>query len=194
MPTSDGIDRELPIRQEPLEPQGFIHTNYPNKGRFDRVQNRDDLIVKPYGGMWTSTLHYRDDTATSAYVDWCAASGHGLCDGQTLYRLEPDPDCRVLEIDTVLDLRAIVDEYERADLGDARSYTTTFAPVDFEAIAADFDAIRLTANGQRVTRFSRPGLYGWDSECVLAFDYIWNSATIVRRIDPEDEHTEVNND
>jgi len=39
---------------------------------------------------------------------------------------------------------------------------------DFLAIAkSGIDALWLTVRGERATRYTTPGLYGWDCECVL---------------------------
>ena len=39
--------------------------------------------------------------------------------------------------------------------------------LDWDKIARDFDAVRLTEGGQHVTRFTHPGLYGWDVESTV---------------------------
>lgn len=50
---------------------------------------------------------------------------------------------------------------------------------DFEAIhEAGVDAVYLTQQGERETRFNDPSLYGWDCECVL----VMNSEAINRAI------------
>ena len=38
---------------------------------------------------------------------------------------------------------------------------------DFEAMAKDYDVIKLTDEGQWKTRLTNPSLYGWDCECIL---------------------------
>ena len=182
-------DIELPICEEPLQPQGFVHQNRPSESEFKLPTNRDDGIVKPSGGMWTSTITEEDGQPTNGWLEWCSAERWGLSDQHTLYRLEPETYLQVLEIDSATDLQRVLHLYERDDLPEVL-LNGTFAPLDFEALAGGFDAIRLTECGQRDTRFSRPGLYGWDSECVLALDWIWQSVEVVRPIDPEAEYRE----
>jgi len=182
-------DIDLPIREEPLEPQGFVHQDYPNRGRFEMPSNRDDGIVKPSGGMWTSTLYEEDGHLTNGWLEWCSSGRWGLTEEHTLYELEPESHLQVLEIDSYADLQRVLQVYGRDDLPEPL-LNSTFAPLDFEALAGGFDAIRLTEAGQRDTRMTRPGLYGWDSESVLALRWIWEDARIVRSIDPEAEYRE----
>jgi len=39
--------------------------------------------------------------------------------------------------------------------------------LDFEQLSKTYDAVWLTYNGERKTRYSNPDLYGWDCESVL---------------------------
>jgi len=183
--TIDGI--ELPTREEPLEPQGFVHQHRPSEARFELPMNRDDGIVKPKGGMWTSTLYEENGQLTNGWIDWCSAERWGLGGQQALYKVEPESHAHVLEIDSYTDLQRVLEVYRRDDLPDVL-LAGTFAPLDFEALASGFDAIRLTEKGQRETRMTTPGLYGWDSECVLSLRWIWDECEVVRDIDPDTEY------
>lgn len=142
--------------------QAFVHGEEPSPDRFDPPTNSDRMVNKPDGGLWTST--FRED-GSCAWLDWCQAEHWGLSEESLLYALEPEPDILVVEIDSEADLHRIVDEWERDDLD--RMVSRMYAPLDFEAIATEYDAIHLTGNGQRETRFATPGLYGWDTECTL---------------------------
>jgi len=142
--------------------QAFVADREPRESRFDRPENTGELANKPAGGLWTSTL--RDD-GTSAWVEWCRAERWGLTDESRLFTLEPDADVSVLVVDSETDLHALLDRFGRDDPGFLPKQQ--FARIDFERIATAYDAVHLTDAGQRATRFSRPGLYGWDCESTL---------------------------
>jgi len=147
--------------------QCFIHDTEPQAERFDPPKNTGQLVSKPEGGLWTSTL--RAD-GTSGWLDWCQAENWGIGEESVLYALEPKADCSVLVIDSEDDLHTVLESYSR-DETDFPSRIQMFAPLDFEALQERYDAIQLTENGQLETRFTTPGLYGWDSECSLWLRY-----------------------
>lgn len=172
---------DLPhITANDLGAQVFIHRERPEPSRFDRPTNKNDLMCKPDGGLWTSTL--RSD-GTTAWGEWCRAED--FAGGEyPRWRLEPAPTVQLYEVDTEADLLRLLDVYQRTDTGSRRypSGTTvgdhpdsvgaypsgTFAQIDFEQMHAEgWDGIHLTEHGQRETRFSTPGLYGWDCESTL---------------------------
>lgn len=153
--------------------QAFVHTERPSRESFREVENWDPtneaqnggLYIKPYGGMWTSTLRETDDGLTCGWVEWCRAESWGLTDESRVFALDVG-DVRVFEIDGTDDLAALLDAYGR-DPG-LPGLTRSFAAPDYEALRGDgYDGVRLTDRGQRETRFSRPGLYGWDAESTV---------------------------
>lgn len=138
----------------------------PQPERIDPIQNPDTPTGnKPYGGIWTSTL--RDD-GSSAWIDWCRKEEWGISDDMAVWKLAPNPDATILVIDTYDDFRELLDAFGWEIMGKRA--------VDYERIAADteYDAMRLTSNGQRDTRFERPGLYGWDVESTVWFDWVFS--------------------
>lgn len=120
--------------------------------------------VKPLGGLWTSPLL---PDGTTGWVHWKIDAGYGDPD-LPLTRLRAHPDARVWVIDELADLEALGREFP----GDATedwqiAMLGLNGGVDWLAAATGHDAVWLTARGERWTRFSRPGLYGWDCETVF---------------------------
>lgn len=143
----------------------YLSETYPSLESFEPVENKDDGVHKPRGGLWTSTL--RDDT--SGWLDWCKAESFYSGD-EIVWLLYPEDELDIYEIDSQADLLTLLDHFERPG-GDPAidAQRGTFAPIDFETMAEEYDAIHLTEEGQWDTRMTRPGLYGWDSECYLWF-------------------------
>lgn len=156
-----------------VDTQMWIGESELSQSTFEPVQNQDDPIHKPRGGLWTSTV--RDDER-SGWLDWMETNDFYTGD-EEVWHLEPEDDLDVMLIEDKPHLEAILENYSR-DLGhpSLAIQSRTFAPLDFEGIAENYDAIRLTYEGQWNTRMTRPGLYGWDCETVLwlrwAFDSI----------------------
>lgn len=150
------------MTEPPLGTQAFIDDTPPRRARFDPPTNRDQMPHKPDGGLWTSTLQ---EDGSCAWLDWCQAERWGLTAESKLYALEPEPDISVFEIDRDDDLQRALAEWRRGDVSPV--VARMFAPLDFEAMATEYDAIHLTEWGQVHTRHSHPSLYGWDTECTL---------------------------
>lgn len=156
---------ELPaIETRHLGVQAFVHRRPPTPSEYDEPTNTNDLMCKPDGGLWTSTL--RSD-GTTAWGEWCRAEDFAGGD-YPLWRLWLRDGTRVYQIHSEQDLADLLGIYQRTDEV-ARAYpVSSFAKIDFESMRADgWDGIHLTDTGQRETRFTRPGLYGWDCESTL---------------------------
>ena len=147
-----------------VDTQMWIGTAELSPSKFEQPQNQDDPVHKPRGGLWTSTV---TDDHRSGWLDWVERESFHSGE-EEVWHLEPEDGLDVMIIEDQPHLDAILENYGR-DLGTATLATQarTFAPLDFEAIAENYDAIRLTEQGQWNTRMSRPGLYGWDCESVL---------------------------
>ena len=135
------------------------------------------LHCKPYGGFWTSTFT-PDAEYDSDWIRWCSSEGFHA--GRETFRLAVESDLRIVEVDTLSDLRNVLERYEN----DAEPYVNIphEQALDFEALAEDFDGMRLTAEGQVKTRMpgmSQPNLYGWDSECTLWFSWSFEDVEYV---------------
>lgn len=144
-------------------PQLFIHPERPSAEKFEEPSNADGPPNKPDGGMWTSS--YEDGTC--AWLRWVESeqwSPHPI-DELEGWLLEPRDDLDLYVINSKTDLDAIMNEFSHEGL------IPSMPTIDFEAIADVYDGIWLTARGQAETRFSMPGLYGWDCESTLHFSY-----------------------
>ena len=109
------------------------------------IGNRN--FVKPKGGLWASPV-----ASAYGWKEWCEAEQFGDLSTHFEFRFTG----KTLTIDSEFDLLAVPWQ--------------GYGP-DFEAMAASgIDAVYLTEAGQDATRFSDPGLYGWDCECVLVMN------------------------
>lgn len=138
----------------------------PKAEEFDPIgENR--LCCKPHGGMWTST-HTLDAEHATDWIRWCSTDG--FMSGRHMWRLSVKDDLDIIEVDDLDDLIAVVQRFENEDYG-----TTTALrdrAIDFRFMAEEYDAMRLTKEGQKRTRMTdmgEPDLYGWDAESTLWF-------------------------
>jgi len=127
---------------------------------------RNDLFVKPLGGVWLSP--------PGAWVQWCRGEDWDEPDAKVDQPFDRAllADHKFVVIDTLQDLKDLMVFYEyewpterKAQFG----LLSEMRFLDFEALACDFDGIYLTDAGQWATRLSDPKLYGWDLESVLWF-------------------------
>ena len=116
--------------------------------------------VKPHGGLWTST-YTPDEKYCSDWIVWCVREEMYEWVSDSCYILYPNPDAKILTIDSKEDLKRVIDQYHIVKNG--KKY------LDYERISKDFDAIHLTERGQWDTRLLEPNLYGWDCESTLWF-------------------------
>jgi len=147
----------------------------PKPEEFDPVDGEKHLKIKPVGGMWTSTFT-PDADHDSDWIRWC--STEGFLSGRHAWRLTPKEDPRIIEVDSMEDLWAVVQRFEDEEYLPEYPQGVQDYALDFEAMADEFDAMRLTEEGQRKTRLTgskEPDLYGWDSECTLWFRWAFES-------------------
>jgi hypothetical protein len=152
---------------DPPGRQLFIGEHQPEANRMTQIVSRG--WVKPRGGLWTAT--YLGPRLGSAWVQWCLTEGvYVPNDGEwSGWLLTPRPGIRVATIDTHADLEALY-----------RRYPDDYAPHHpkpaWYALAADLDAVHLTAAGEAATRFTYPlTLYGFDCETWLWFRWCFES-------------------
>lgn len=152
-----------------MREQLFIGYEKPNPARMNAVENKQYGFVKPTGGLWTST--YRpDEPVGSGWGEWCIEADYRDIYASSWWLLTPSEESRIVTINTLKDLKALMREYKYCPHG---------APYpDFEAISRDYDAIHLTDKGQCETRLSMPeNLYGWDCESTLWFRWVFTEVT-----------------
>lgn len=157
-----------------IRTQMWIGEEEPQRSKFEQVSNSDDLIHKPLGGLWTSTV--RDD-GTSDWLDWVNTEDF-YHEDQEVWFLEPREELDIVRIDRQVELESIIERYDRRERPSEPPLVVaadSFAPIDFERMAEEHDGIHLTESGQWETRMSRPGLYGWDAETVCWFHWRFES-------------------
>lgn len=111
--------------------------------------------IKPDGGLWTSPVN-----SNWGWKDWCKAEDFADCNEANSFTLLLKETAKVFVIDTLKDLT-------QAPLVQSIGMKN-FKYINFELLASQYDAIYLTVNGERATRWSQPvSLYGWDCESVL---------------------------
>lgn len=127
---------------------------------FENVRNR--CHVKPLGGLWASPVR-----CAYGWESWCLEQEFNL-DGlvesfQTVYT------GRTLIVNCVEDLNDLI--WQRHDFNTNFRDCYWFNWPDYEAMARHgIDAIYLTEEGEFVTRHTKPGLYGYDCECVFVMN------------------------
>jgi hypothetical protein len=141
---------------------------------FRPVVNSDiGASAKPHGGLWTAPVAEAGPDGTvlrTAWTDWYRDNEYGTDDYAHFLWIRPRPDARVLLIDTLDDLRAIVAAYPAVPARPALDFLRNKYP-DWPALAAaGWDAVFLTDDGQWATRlplYREPELYTWDCATVL---------------------------
>lgn len=121
-------------------------------------------------GLWTST-YTPDAEDLSDWLRWCRVDSKWTY--PLRFVLEPEPDLKILVVDTMKDLEKIVARYQGGYGGWVSSFT---ARLDFEQMLADgYDGMHLTEEGQWRTRLTEPNLYGWDCESTIWFRWVFKS-------------------
>lgn len=117
---------------------------------FVPIKNRQD--TKPEGGLWASPVG-----CAYGWKEWCEAESWG----DLMEHFETVYEGRTLVIDSLHDMAAFVWQESQYGL-DWPDYETM--------MRQGIDGIYLTERGRKETRYSRPGLYGYDCECVLVMN------------------------
>ena len=111
--------------------------------------------IKPIGGLWASPINSK-----WGWVDWCKLENYGDITKSFTFWYEGN----LLIIDSLDDLKTKVHFVNKQEY-------KYYARIDFEKLSKKYDAMFLTENGQRETRYSHPeSLYGWDCESILIFN------------------------
>lgn len=183
----DEVEKELveKLRKNPnlntsssLEPQLWMSeekSDVPDPAELKPVGDKMHLPVKPVGGMWTST-YTPEDKYDSDWIRWC--STEGFYGGRHKWLLEPKDNLDVLVVDSLEDLRMVAKAYKKSTYRGKPAELLPDTVIDFATIAENFDAMRLTEEGQWETRTpsrDEPNLNCWDSESVLNFRWNWKN-------------------
>jgi hypothetical protein len=116
----------------------------PNK--IKPIRNQD--LVKPIGGLWTSPVD-----SLFGWKDWCKGADFRECNEYNSFKLGINKDAKICIIDSHDDLIKLLNNSEY---------------LDFEYLSLNYDAIHLTKKGQEKTHMTRHyNLYGWNCESIL---------------------------
>lgn len=162
----------MPDRTEPMPTQAVFrsvkHDKALHPALFLPVETGERTYRKKpdRGGLWTST--YFDFHPFSAWGDWCQENEWSLDVDLRLFTLEPESGARVYEVNSYEDLVWLFTIYGRDPKNPIGMLYRTERELVWENIAADYDAVHLTEQGQYETHLSMPyDLYGWDCESTL---------------------------
>ena len=118
--------------------------------KFNRIRN--DKSNKPLGGLWASPVdsHW-------GWKDWSEAEDWG--DLSSFFHFDYSGDTLVINGES--DLKKLIAQ-SMSDFKFSRLWP------DFEEMKKKgVDGIFITEQGESETRFSEPGLYGWDCESIV---------------------------
>lgn len=167
-------------RPDVLPRLGWAHATAFDRDLLNAVRRvefpQEPVANKPRtGGLWCSPLVCRLDTVMGSV--WTVAKERYATDW-SLWEITPDPDARVLRVDSLQDLFAAIEVW-----GDRR--TPVFPDgarllfrrraggplsLDWAALAGDVDVFWLTERGCAETgdlNFEAPRLWGWDVPTAL---------------------------
>jgi hypothetical protein len=156
---------------DPLPPQLRVDDRRVLEPTVRPVRNDAKSLSKPRGGFWTST-YYPD--YGSGWVCYCIAYRYNEPFELHWSVLSVAGSARVAVIDSAEDLAELINRYPRMAL--------RRRGLDFEALAHDYDALRLTHEGYLRTRSRRrgPALIGWDCESTLWFRWVFTECRDVQ--------------
>jgi hypothetical protein len=111
--------------------------------------------IKPKGGLWASQVDSK-----YGWKDWCEEENYGNLSCNFIFTFKG----KVLIIDSLKDME------DKIPFINLKEYIH-ICNIDFERLSKEYDAILLTENGEKETRFSIPkSLYGWDCESICIFN------------------------
>lgn len=156
----------------------------PDHARFQRPECAD-YEVRTQHGLWTSPMTGARQSIWSIYHDENHIDAQLVRQGWAVQW--PDP-ARTATITTHDDLIALVHAYPCTRHRSLNVLITLTGapfdewplhddmlspPLDFQAMAADFDAVHLTEAGRRATCETLPGTAHWSVETVLWLNPVW---------------------
>ena len=149
-----------------LPVQAWAHSGPPDASLIAPVTGA--RLRKPREAFWTSTW---DERTGSGWTRWCDNENFRGPE-HNIWLLTPAPDARLFTVDSYADLDRLHSRYGVDHHG--------VDGLDWPAIAADYDGVHLTDDGQWRTRLSQPyDLYGWD--CGSTAWFRWAFTTVEHR-------------
>lgn len=159
---------------EQLPTQLFCSPHRPTRDGFRPVVG-SRFNGKPDGGFWTSTWETAWD---EGWPGWCAREQYGYTERGWL--LDPLP-CRVYTVTDEMTATVLCERYCIPTFPDS-PYPSWH--LDWEQIAQEWDAIRLTAPYNPALRFASPdskismNFYGWDCESTVWLRWMFEAEPI----------------
>ncbi|MBY0088104.1 hypothetical protein [Brevibacillus brevis] len=146
------------------------------------IRNRHS---KPFGGLWTSSF------CEEAGSEWLQSQLCYLADGAKGYVFESDPNSKFLNVYTVAEALAVLDEYciEKTTMNrrDGSEYALGIYKIDFELMAERFDAIHVKGEAVQIYK-QHHGRYSpfadWSVDSIL-----WFNTERIKLIDTLEYHT-----
>jgi hypothetical protein len=134
-----------------------------SKDLFIPVKNRLGLN-KPEGGLW-SCPYTPNNKYISDWHEFCMEQFRdGLKEKAAIFDFKSNT--RIYTVNSLRDLNELYISYEH-NVGEYALFNT----LNYEELSKYFDIIYLTPKGQSETRFTTPGLYGWDIESCLIMNF-----------------------
>ncbi len=134
-----------------------------DRNKFKKIENQA-TFNKPKGGLWASPIK-----TNYGWNEYCKQGEFVGFSSSFEFLFKGN----ILIIDNELDLKNI------DWLNDEFDIYKALRGINFKKMLnKNIDAIYLTAKGEEETKFTDPGLYGWDCECVL----IMNVDTIKEKV------------
>lgn len=125
-----------------------------NPEMFKPIENIE-LYNKPTGGLWACP-----ENSINSWADLC--NYRKWQDRLTLnFKIELNMKSGVLKIDSYQSFLQCWETYGLDEIG------KIIYALDFEAMSKQYSAFWLTDEGEVQTKFTQPGLRGWDCETVL---------------------------
>ena len=137
--------------------------------RFNKIENIPGFC-KPKGGLWSSP-----EKSEWGWIDWCESEEFRLDKVRaSSFRFKLRAKSKVYKIDSIIDLLRVPYTKRKYEGLSYMSFMAMEKIIDFEKMAAEYDAIWLTVQGESQTRWPMDyrfsdnfNLYGWDCETLL---------------------------
>lgn len=148
---------------------------------FQNVKNENGFVKPLFGGLWASPYEENETTEWENFVKEIFGDSSHPMNYKIIFELKENS--KIYTINSYIDLLRLLKNYTLKTEIDFKRQRF----IDFEKMSKDYDGLLLTSNGQIETRFSFPGLYGWDVESLLLFNIkcIQNQTSIQLEKDEE---------
>lgn len=179
------LPKQLHVSKTDLDPKEFIKA-IEQDFRYPKNDINNSLICKPHGyGLWTSS--WLGEPNFSDWIMWCNSQHFGPNVWQG-FLLDAKENARIFKVDNLRDYIYLRDNYttNSSFINSKELEGFHWRIFDFEQMSQDIDAVFLTENGERETKFpllaalnsgdqdlknligrDYMGMNGWDCESTL---------------------------